>query len=79
MSKCNTHCRTKSPIHEEFASGIFLHANAAAFIIKSLTESLTLSFDNILLKRFLMLKRKEREILEHYKITRWYSASTASL
>ena len=34
-------------IHEELASGTFLHDKAEAFIIKSFTDNLMLSFDRI--------------------------------
>jgi len=42
-----TDCLIKVSCHEELACGILRHANAAAFTMKSFTDSLTLSFFNI--------------------------------
>lgn len=43
-AKDSTDCRMNVSCHEEFASGTFLQLSAAAFMIKSFTDSFTFSF-----------------------------------
>lgn len=52
------YCLIKSAIHEEFASGIFLQANAQALSTKSLTDSLNAPLASVL-SCFLTLKKEK--------------------
>jgi len=49
-------------IHEELASGTFLHDKAEAFIIKSLTDNLMLSFNRISLNSLRNLQENKINI-----------------
>lgn len=50
-SDCTTYCLMTLPNHAELTSGTFLHAMAAALIIKSFTDNLEPDFSNDLLNR----------------------------
>ena len=49
-------------IHEELASGTFLHDKAEAFIIKSFTDNLMLSFDRISLNSLRNLQEEKNGV-----------------
>lgn len=51
----------KSVIHDEFASGTFLHARAQALSTKSLTESLYAPFASVF-SSFLTLKKTQNKL-----------------
>ena len=57
-----TYCRIESSIHDELASGTFLQDNADAFMMKSLTDNLMLSFDKISFNSLRNLKVKENTV-----------------
>ena len=53
-----THFLINVSIHDEFTSGTFLHANAAALITRSVTDIFMLSFDSCSFRSFLTLENK---------------------